>query len=101
MNSLDSPTQQEHDVRHCELCRRVVPLTFHHLVPRKMHRRTHFQKHYDREELNRGLYLCHPCHRGLHRLYDEMTLAKELNTREALLADEKVRRHVAWVAKQK
>jgi hypothetical protein len=44
-------TTHKQDIRHCELCGREAPLTFHHLVPRKMHRRTYFRKHYSREEL--------------------------------------------------
>ena len=85
----------------CALCRRETTLTFHHLIPRKMHRRARFRKRYTREELGRGVDLCPRCHKGLHRLHDEMTLGSELNTVDALRADPAVARHVAWVAKQK
>ncbi len=85
----------------CELCRRMTRLTFHHLIPRKLHRRNRFRKHYSREELNRGIAICRQCHNGLHLLYDEMTLAKRFATLEALLSDEAVRRHVAWSSRQK
>lgn len=85
----------------CALCARAVALTFHHLIPRKMHRRTRFRRHYSREALNEGVMLCRLCHRGIHRLYDEMTLATELNTLAALASDEAVARHVAWVRKQR
>ena len=85
----------------CALCGRVTRLTFHHLIPRKMHRRPRFRKRHSREELARGIDLCPRCHRGLHRLHDEMTLASSLNTLEALRGDEAVARHVAWVARQK
>jgi len=85
----------------CALCARVTALTFHHLIPKKMHRRTRFRKRYTREELNRGIDVCGRCHRGLHRLHDEMTLARELDTLAALRHDPAVARHVAWVAKQK
>lgn len=85
----------------CDLCERETALTFHHLIPRKMHRRPRFRKDYSREQLNRGISLCRRCHTGLHRLYDEMTLAKHLNTLEALQQDEAVKRHVGWVARQK
>ena len=53
------------------------------------------------EMRTRGLYLCRPCHSGVHDLIDEKELGERYNTREDLLAHEGVARHVAWVAKQK
>ena len=85
----------------CELCGQERLLTFHHLIPRKMHRRPFFRKRYSRELLNRGIMICRLCHTGLHRLYDEMTLAKELNTLPALRRDTAVQKHVQWARKQK
>ena len=85
----------------CELCRRQTLLTFHHLIPKKMHRRKHFQKMYRRATLNAGINICRQCHDGLHRLYDEMTLATRLNSLESLIEDTAVSRHVRWVARQK
>lgn len=85
----------------CALCGRLCPLTFHHLIPRKLHRRAHFQKHFDKQALQRGIYLCRACHRGIHRLFDEMTLGRQFNTLAALQENPDVQRHVAWVAKQK
>ncbi|MGD9391562.1 MAG: HNH endonuclease [Chromatiales bacterium] len=85
----------------CELCRRTTRLTFHHLIPRKLHRRNRFRKNYTREELNLGIAICRRCHNGLHLLYDEMTLAKHFSTLDALLADDAIKRHVAWAGRQK
>lgn len=85
----------------CALCGACRQLTFHHLIPRKLHRRTGFKKNYSREDLNKGIDICQPCHRGLHKLYDEMALGKRFYTLELLLADEAVQRHVQWSAKQK
>jgi len=85
----------------CALCRRCVPLTFHHLIPRKMHRRAHFRKRYSRQALGAGIDVCQRCHTGLHRLHDEMMLARQLNTLQALQEDDAVARHVDWVARQK
>lgn len=45
--------------------------------------------------------ICRRCHSGLHKLYDEMTLAKQFNTLEALRNDPALQKHCAWVAKQK
>lgn len=85
----------------CPFCTRTLTLTFHHLIPKKVHRRTHFKKRYDRDTLNRGVFICRDCHKGIHKRYSEMFLAKALNTPEKLLADADLARHFAWVAKQK
>ncbi|WP_296460960.1 hypothetical protein [Rubinisphaera sp.] len=85
----------------CPCCRRETLLTFHHLIPQKMHRRPHFQKRYSKEELNRGICVCRLCHNGIHDRFDEMTLAKNFSTYELLMADDSLQKHFAWVAKQK
>lgn len=88
-------------ITQCACCRRRVPLTFHHLIPRKMHRRTWFRKQYDRETLNAGIMVCRPCHSGIHRRYDEMTLGKHFNTLDRLLTCPDLSTHFAWVGKQR
>lgn len=85
----------------CSLCHRQTALTFHHLIPKKVHRRTHFRKHFSRAELARGIPVCRKCHSGIHRLFDEMHLARELNTLDKLRANDDLARHVDWVARQK
>ena len=85
----------------CPFCGRECPLTFHHLIPRKLHRRVRFKKTYTREERNEGIAVCRQCHDGIHDLYDEMTLAKRCATPERLLSDPLLQKHFRWVAKQK
>jgi hypothetical protein len=85
----------------CHCCKREVPLTFHHLIPKKVHRRARFKKNFDKSALQQGLAVCRLCHRGIHRQYDEMTLAMRFNTAEALLEDEVLAKHFEWVAKQR
>lgn len=87
----------------CEMCKREnVKLTFHHLIPKTVHRRSYFKKKYSRQFLNtHGLNLCNLCHNGLHRLYDEMTLAKQYHTLDLILADQAISKHIEWVRKQK
>ena len=63
----------------CPCCSRTVPLTFHHLVPKKVHRRNRYKKLYSKNDLNRGVYLCRRCHKGIHRTFDELTLAEKVN----------------------
>ena len=45
--------------------------------------------------------LCPRCHKGLHKLYNEMELGSSLNSFELLKSDPAIAKHVAWVAKQK
>lgn len=85
----------------CPCCGRTTRLTFHHLIPRHMHRRAFFRKHYSRDERNKGITICRQCHDGIHRFYSSMALAKELNTLDKLLNDEKLAAHFAWVSKQR
>ena len=85
----------------CPLCQRTCELSFHHLIPKKLHRRTHYKKHYSKEELNHGVDICRLCHNGLHALYDEMTLAKCFSTLEEIISDRDLSKHTNWVKKQK
>ncbi len=85
----------------CQLCERYTYLTAHHLIPRKLHRRNWFRKHYTREELQRVVALCRDCHRGLHKLYDEMQLGKSYDSLEKLRADEAIMKHARWVSKRR
>ena len=93
--------RRQPEPEHCELCGRRCLLTFHHLIPRKMRRRPFFKKSFDKARLESGAFLCRLCHQGLHRLHDEMTLGRELNTLARLRADPAVARHIAWVRRQK
>jgi hypothetical protein len=85
----------------CPFCRRRLPLTFHHLIPRKLHRRARFKKQFSREELNQGVDVCRDCHNGIHERYDEMTLCREFSTPEALADDPALSRYFEWVSRQK
>ena len=85
----------------CPLCGRWLDLTFHHLIPKKLHRRTRFKKNYSKAELNQGVWVCRLCHNGIHDRYDEMALAKRFSTFESIQTDPQIQRHAEWVAKQK
>jgi len=87
----------------CELCGRGKPLTKHHLIPRGVHRKKRFVNRFGKKEMHkRSLMLCKACHDGIHDLIsDEKELAEKYHTRELLLAHEGIRKHVAWVKKQK
>ncbi|WP_287280544.1 hypothetical protein [Okeania sp. SIO2G5] len=85
----------------CPFCGRETALTFHHLIPKKMHRRNYFKKNYSKTLLNQGVDICRPCHSGIHHRYDEMTLAKQFSSLDALMNDASLQKHFQWVAKQK
>lgn len=86
----------------CELCGQPRPLGFHHLIPRHNHDRRWFRLRFSLAEMRqRGLWLCRPCHDVLHAHFDEATLGRRLNTREALLAEPLIARHVAWARRQR
>ena len=54
-----------------------------------------------RNQLNIGVWICRLCHKGVHKLYSEIELAKSLNNLESLKNDLKVQRHIEWSRKQK
>lgn len=87
----------------CELCGREKDLNFHHLIPQKLHSKKKFIRQFGKAELKRrGLNLCKLCHDGLHDLVpNEKVLGEKYNTKEALLAEERIVRHIEWVKKQK
>ena len=87
---------------YCELCLRAKPLSFHHLIPKKNHRRNYFKKTFSKEDMTtRGIWLCRLCHRKLHKTYSEQDLGKRLNTLEAITAQEEMQVFLAWAKKQK
>ena len=75
----------------CELClRESVRFTEHHLVPRSRGGK------YGPKAL-----LCPTCHRQLHAMFSEKTLANELNSIESLRADPDFAGYLKWASKQK
>jgi hypothetical protein len=89
------------DVNQCCCCGRTCELTFHHLIPKKVHRRQFFKNRYNKEQLSEGIWVCRQCHNGIHKQYDEMTLAKKLNTLKLLREQPELEKHFSWVSKQK
>ena len=69
-------------------------LTIHHLIPRQYSKR---------KKLGIGdtIDICSPCHRQIHSLFDNKTLAQQLNTIEALQNDPQMKKFLSWVKKQK
>ena len=84
----------------CEMCGREMELTFHHLIPRTLHKNKWFKKNFTREEMNTGIDVCRDCHNAIHKFIPEKELGRNYNTKEKLLGHEKVFGFVKWVSKR-
>ena len=74
----------------CELCEReCLRFTEHHLVPRSRG-----------GKLGPKALLCPTCHRQLHAMFSETTLAKELSSLESLRANPEVAGYLKWAKRQ-
>jgi hypothetical protein len=87
----------------CEFCHRERELTKHHLIPKKVHSKHKFQRLFSKKEMRQqGIMICQICHSGIHRIIsDEKELAECFHTKELLLADERIQKHIKWSRKQK
>lgn len=84
----------------CEMCERETVLTFHHLIPRTLHKRKWYQKRYTSEELNQGIDICYSCHEAVHDFITEKDLGKHYNTLDLLMKHPKVDKFVEWISKR-
>lgn len=86
----------------CELCGRdAYDITEHHLIPRTTHRLKRVKTKHTREEQCYTIDVCQPCHKAVHTFWKEKELADDFNTIEAILADERMKKHVEWARKQR
>ncbi len=86
----------------CALCRRPLPLSFHHLIPRRMHDRRWFRDHFTLAEMRlRGAWLCRSCHDFIHAHFDEATLGRRLNTVALMAAEPLIAHNLEWAARQR
>ncbi len=75
----------------CELClREAERYTVHHLVPRAKGGR-----------FGPKAKLCPTCHRQLHALFSETTLAKELHSIDLIRANPQMSEYLRWARRQK
>jgi len=82
----------------CELCERERDLTFHHLIPKTLHKNKWFKKNFTRKDMARGIDLCRDCHSAIHKFINEKDLGRNYNTKSLLMEHEKVRGFVKWVS---
>ena len=75
----------------CELCgRESLRFTGHHLTPRSQG-----------GQFGPVARLCPTCHRQLHAMFSEATLARELNSIDRLRADPQFAEYLRWAQRQK
>ena len=103
MEEIQEEASEENGNDCCELCNRDKPLTKHHLIPRAVHTKKKFVKKFGKKEMkSRLLMVCSLCHHGIHDcIPDEKDLANDYNTKELLLENPAIQKHVGWVKKQK
>ena len=121
--AFDSNVDEELDTENaCRVCRRVMPLTFHHLIPRETH--SHVLKkggtllitvieslYANRCEKYRsksrkdwlevhGIKICRKCHSQIHRVESNMSLALKFNTLESIMQHPQIIKWRAWASRQ-
>jgi len=85
---------------HCQLCGRQGPLTFHHFIPRTLHRNKWFKKRFTRDQMHEGIDVCRPCHDTIHQAADHKSLGREYRSRTALLAHPEIAKFVQWASRR-
>jgi hypothetical protein len=85
----------------CELCGCDAASSFHHLIPRTLHKNKWFKKRYTRKQLQSGIDVCGDCQRAIHDLIpDEKEMGRYYGTMEELLSHPQVARYVGWKRKR-
>ncbi|KAI1117690.1 YisB protein [Nemania sp. NC0429] len=94
------PSATRADATACELCGRDwINLSYHHLIPRFVHAKA-VKRGWHREcDLQSVAWLCGACHGFVHRFAGHEELARRFYSVERLLAEDEVRRWVAWVGR--
>lgn len=94
--------EEEYEPDTCQLCHRYVRLSFHHLIPKMVHKRVISKGMFSKEECQtRGINICRPCHSACHKMISHKDLAYYYNTLDKLLQHDGIARFVEWNSKQK
>lgn len=81
----------------CVFCFSPEKLSFHHLIPKKMHTKTYIKKQFPETDLNTyGITLCASCHKMVHRKINHRDLALKYNTLDKLLLHSEIKKFVAF-----
>ena len=85
----------------CALCQRQMPLTWHHLYPRDVHKKFLKRGLMTQQNCVQGIRVCRQCHNTIHRSFDNETLALRLHSLESLMEQEVIQKWVVYAYKQK
>ncbi len=85
----------------CELCSKEnAVLTFHHLVPRKLHRKSIITKLFPETDLHTyGIMVCASCHKMIHKKINHFDLATEYNSLQKLKAHQELSKFIRFQQK--
>lgn len=82
----------------CDFCERTVSfITEHHLIPKATHNNKLIKKRHTQEELFKVAWACKDCHRTIHALFSEKTLARQFNSVDDLKGDIEMGKYLAWI----
>jgi hypothetical protein len=85
----------------CKLCDREKNLTFHHFIPKTLHKNKWFKKRFTKEQMSEDIYICeHDCHPEIHKFIDAKEMGREYNTLKKLKKHPLVSNYIKWVRKQ-
>eukprot|EP00386_Alphamonas_edax_P008260 GDKI01027125.1.p1 GENE.GDKI01027125.1~~GDKI01027125.1.p1 ORF type:complete len:209 (-),score=54.99 GDKI01027125.1:358-984(-) len=101
LESQIAHTQEGGELDACAMCGREMRLTRHHLIPRTTHSRLRKQFGLSNEQLCVSADICRPCHDMVHRVEDEMTLARHWNTIDSLKSHPKLKGWIEYASRQK
>ena len=93
-------SRKPQDLDKCMLCLRELPLTFHHLIPRLMHKKKWVKQSLP-HRLQDGIWVCHGCHSAIHRFIPHADLARTFHSVEALMLHEDLGKFVLWSRMQR
>ena len=86
----------------CECCdRHAFDISGHHLIPKTKHKNKRIKRLFTKDERNKKVDVCQPCHKAFHTFFTEKELAINYNTLDKLKANESIQKHIEWVKKQK
>lgn len=82
----------------CHSCGRDVErITRHHLVPQSRHHNKKAKKIFVRNELNRTVILCNPCHHHIHTVFSEKELERQYHAIEDIKNHPDMVKFIAWL----
>jgi len=71
----------------------------HHLIPQTRHKNKRVKRDLEREDMNKKIKICQPCHSKIHSVFTEKEMEREWNTLEKLQSHPEVAKFIVWIRK--